>query len=90
MEVLSLILYLFLAMSLILCCVSWKKYNYEMGNYITQRNRIIGINTVRTNEFINAVNAANTVNAANSANTVNAANESKPPLYEDINENVFF
>jgi hypothetical protein len=90
MEDFSLILYLFLAGSLILCCVSWKKYNYELGNYITQRNRIIGINNVRTNEFINAVNAANTVNAANSANAANAANAvnesaAKPPLYEDIN-----
>lgn len=70
MEVLSIILYLFLAMSLILCCVSWKKYNYERE----QRVRIIGINTMGTIEF-----------NRNAVNDENSANESKPPLYEDIN-----
>ena len=66
MEDLSVILYLFLAMSLLLCCVSWKKYNNERGNYIAQRDRIIGINTVGTIEFNrNAVNSVNAVNAVN-------------------------
>jgi len=79
MEDLSVILYLFLAMSLLLCCVSWKKYNYERE----QRDRIIGINTMGTIEFNR--NAVNSVNAVNAVNSVNSVNESKPPLYDDIN-----
>ena len=79
MEDFSVVLYLFVAMSLVLCCVSWKKYHHNRNNYIEHHNRIIGINTIGTIEF-----NRNEVNEVNRVNEVNEVNASKPPLYEDI------
>ena len=72
MEDFSILLYLFVAMSFVLCCVSWKKYKHDRENYISH-NRIIGINTIGFN-----------VDAVDAVNAVDAVDASKPPLYEDI------